>query len=226
MLCKRLSLLGKLTRKSYLWKFDKADIVFRFSLKLSQRGSPRHKSHLFFPSLHLQHPLFPLPPTPVKYFSCKIGMISRSKMGSFSIQWKVTYTHSIYRRWLWYFVLQNAFMAYSSTRRKFLNNLLWNSLCLKKDQVQLFPIRHLFCHVSCVQPGTVMSKLRKRQIQRETEIQRGYLWMIKVSVSALVSQSKFQGSWKLVLRLTLCPTPARCWKETSVMGCRDPSGNP
>ena len=226
MLCKIVT-AGELTRKSYLWKFDKADIVFRFSLELSQRGSPRHKSHLFFPSLHLQHPLFPLPPTPVKYFSCKIGMISRSKMGSFSLQWKVTHTHSIYRRWLWYFVLQNAFMAYSSTRRKFLNNLLWNSLCLKKDQVQLFPIRHLFCHVSCVQPGTVMSKLRKRQIQRETEIERGCLWMIKVSVFCPGFSLQVPGLLKACFEADFVSHTSQVLEGNKCDGsCRDPSGNP
>ena len=43
------------------------------------------------------------------------------------------------------FVLQKAFLAYSSTRRKFLKNHLWNSLCLQKDQVQPFPIQRLLC---------------------------------------------------------------------------------
>lgn len=97
-------------------------------------------------------------------------------MGSFSLLWKVTHTHSIYKRWLRYFVLQKAFLAYSSARRKFLKKHLWNSLCLKKDQVQAFPIKHLLCmSLMFNKEQSWINRKRDRETGMVTDEERAHL---------------------------------------------------
>lgn len=144
-------------------------------------------------------------------------------MGSFSLPWKVTHTHSIYKRWLRYFVLQKAFLAYRSARRKFLKKHLWNSLCLKKDQVQAFPIKHLLCmSLMFNKEQSWINRKRDRDTERDRDgdRQRESASEFKRWVcSAQVSHSKFHGSWQLDLK-TLCQAPARCQRDTGVMGCR------